>query len=197
MAFRIELWTDFCCCRSHDYFVSRPIALCVCSLNRCQIASTMLQRIAIATRTTMVAAGMRVASSAVHTRRWSLSAVPSVSLHSFACTSFSPSSTPKPAPPAGPFDLDSSLSQLGSSFADARMDIEDAIESLGTTYYPSDIQAAIDSVNSTLLQFESIQTTLGPSSPQATKLRESWSLRLEQLKQELQQAIEKGGGEEH
>ena len=71
------------------------------------------------------------------------------------------------------------------------------MESVGTTYYPSDIQSAIDSVNDTLLFFERCQTELGSTSAEATKMRESWSLRLEQLKQELSQAISAGGGEEH
>jgi hypothetical protein len=127
------------------------------------------------------------------------------SLHQSSVASFHSSSfdlaasCSSPSPPASsaPFELESSLANLGSLFADARLDIEDSLESVGTTYYPADIQQAIDSVNNTLLLFDSIQSELGASSAQATKLRESWGMRLEQLKQELQQAIEQGGGEEH
>lgn len=116
--------------------------------------------------------------------------------HSSSVPRFSSSPSPSSSS-TSTFDLDGALSHLGTAFGDSRLDIEDALESLGTTYYPSDIQIAIESVDGTLKQFEAIQKELGPSSPQAIKLRESWSLRLEQLKQELQQAIEKGGGEEH
>lgn len=165
------------------------------------IAST-IQRRAIATLST-ACSHLHVIKSGRISLTSSLASSPRSSLltrsyHSAPLARFDSSNSPKPAESSSqPFNLESALSELGSNFGDARLDIEDAVESLGTTYYPSDIQAAIDSVNKTLLLFESIQTHLGASSPEATKLRESWSLRLEQLKQELQQAIEQGGGEEH
>lgn len=125
--------------------------------------------------------------------RSSWSPAASASFHTARTARASCSSPPQT--PAAAFDLDSAMAKLGSTFADARMDIEDALESVGSVYYPSDIQQAIDSVNDTLQQFDAIQTQLGSTSVQATKMRESWGLRLEQLKQELQQGIDAGGAD--
>ena len=77
------------------------------------------------------------------------------------------------------------------------MDIEDALESVGSTYYPADVALAQKSVQETLNTFANVQQTLIGLSrdAEAQKLRESWSLRLEQLKAELEAAIAAGGAD--
>jgi len=95
------------------------------------------------------------------------------------------------------FDLPAQLEQLGSSFANARLDIEDAMESLNTTYYPADVETAQQSVKETLEHFDALQRELTArgQDEEARKLRESWGIRLEQLKAELDQAVQAGGAD--
>lgn len=69
--------------------------------------------------------------------------------------------------------------------------------SVGTTYYPADISLAQKAVQDTLDAFVAVQQSLLAldREDEAQRIRESWSLRLEQLKAELDAAIEAGGAD--
>ena len=69
--------------------------------------------------------------------------------------------------------------------------------SVGTTYYPADISLAQKAVQDTLDAFVAVQQSLLAldREDEAQRIRESWSLRLEQLKAELDAAIKAGGAD--
>ena len=125
------------------------------------------------------------------------------SVRSFACSPFIPprssSFSSSAAAAAGGLDVPGALEKLGSAFANARMDIEDALESVGSTYYPADIALAQTSTQDVLDAYSALQRALLDAQPsrahEAQKIRESWSLRLEQLKAELDAAVAAGGAD--
>lgn len=73
------------------------------------------------------------------------------------------------------------------------------MESVGSTYYPADIALAQASTQDVLDAYSAVQRALLDAQPsrehEAQKIRESWSLRLEQLKAELEAAIAAGGAD--
>jgi hypothetical protein len=89
---------------------------------------------------------------------------------------------------------DESLNQLADQFAMSRLDIEDAAESLNSTYFDDDIESAKESVASVLNLYEKILSSAGEQ--HRNKIKQSWGLRIEQLKQELNTVIVKSS-EEH
>jgi hypothetical protein len=98
---------------------------------------------------------------------------------------------------AADLDVAGALERLGSDFASARMDIEDAVESVGSTYYPGDVDSAQQSVRDTIGKFNALQDALTSRGreDEARRIRESWGLRLEQLKAELDAAVAAGGAD--
>jgi len=69
------------------------------------------------------------------------------------------------------------------------------MESVGSTYYASDMEAAQESVKNTQQLYQNILKELESSgqSDTARGIRESWSLKMEQLQAELDQALHAGG----
>jgi len=108
-----------------------------------------------------------------------------------------PSATASSTAAAAELDVAGALERLGSDFASARMDIEDAMESVGSTYYPGDVALAQQSVRDTIGKFNALQDALTSRGreDEARRIRESWGLRLEQLKAELDAAVAAGGAD--
>jgi len=81
---------------------------------------------------------------------------------------------------------DEAVRELGEMFGNSRMDIDDAMDSIGTTYYSDDAKVAIDSVSDVFRQWEHVQALAAKDSKETLqRIKESWSLKLEQLKGEL------------
>jgi hypothetical protein len=84
--------------------------------------------------------------------------------------------------------LDEAIRALGDMFGECRMDIDDARESIGTTYYSDDAlnaQQSVDAVMKQWLHCQSLATV--QSNDVLNRLKQSWALKLEQLKGEYQQ----------
>jgi hypothetical protein len=125
----------------------------------------------------------------------SLSLIPRSPLFSFSSSFFLPFSSSSSLFPRT-FSSKSSLGLSLSSetffsdlFATARLDVEDSLESLGTTYFSEDLENARRSVDHVIREYERILDELNET--EKRKMKESWSMRIEQLKQELQEVIKK------
>jgi hypothetical protein len=77
-------------------------------------------------------------------------------------------------------------------FVEARLCIEDVVDSAETTYFDEDAEAATEAVTAAVDDFNSIINDL-PDLDQKNRVLRSNGLKVEQLKGELEVAI-KGGG---
>eukprot|EP00051_Salpingoeca_urceolata_P004352 m.64397 g.64397 ORF g.64397 m.64397 type:complete len:158 (-) comp13582_c0_seq2:420-893(-) len=82
--------------------------------------------------------------------------------------------------------VDRRLRDLGEKFGEARMEIEDAADSRGTVYFDDDASDAKMLVDEVLNEYAEILECCS-SDEERNGVRQSWGLRLEQLKGELQQ----------
>jgi hypothetical protein len=73
---------------------------------------------------------------------------------------------------------------IADAFASARFAIEDATDSLGTTYFNEDIEEAQFCVNETFARYEHVLSRV--SEKERNRIKESWQLRMEQLRAELE-----------
>lgn len=84
--------------------------------------------------------------------------------------------------------LDDAVRVLGDMFGECRMDIDDARESIGTTYYSDDALYAQQTMNNVLAQYKYCIEVAGRQNKDTlNRLKQSWALKLEQLKGEYEQ----------
>eukprot|EP00041_Stephanoeca_diplocostata_P030790 m.940413 g.940413 ORF g.940413 m.940413 type:complete len:172 (+) comp23828_c0_seq3:125-640(+) len=90
------------------------------------------------------------------------------------------------------FDVDKHMRLLAGKFAETRLELEDCADSVGTTYFSDDLNICIECVDDVLNTYEEIMQhhTANDDTDSAKRLRESWALKLEQLKGELAQLLE-------
>lgn len=79
-------------------------------------------------------------------------------------------------------------------FVEARLCIEDATESAGTSYFEEDAQAATEAVNEAVAAFEQLVNDVDDDDEKNRILRGN-GLKVEQLKGELEMALH--GGSDH
>jgi hypothetical protein len=89
--------------------------------------------------------------------------------------------------------LNKRLDTFQELFVEARMCIEDAVDSAETTYFDEDAEAATESVAAAVDEFNKILDDI-EDADQKNRVLRSNGLKVEQLKGELQMAI-KGGHE--
>jgi hypothetical protein len=89
--------------------------------------------------------------------------------------------------------LNKRLDTFQELFVEARMCIEDAVDSAETTYFDEDAEAATESVEAAVDEFNKILNDI-EDADQKNRVMRSNGLKVEQLKGELQMAI-KGGHE--
>eukprot|EP00123_Amoebidium_parasiticum_P012668 comp21512_c0_seq1/m.29849 comp21512_c0_seq1/g.29849 ORF comp21512_c0_seq1/g.29849 comp21512_c0_seq1/m.29849 type:complete len:155 (-) comp21512_c0_seq1:612-1076(-) len=86
------------------------------------------------------------------------------------------------------------LRDLGDKFGEARLEIEDARESVGTVYYNEDHKAAQELVEEVLSDYKTLLESV--DGPVHTNIMQTWGLKIEQLKGELKE-LEDAGGDHH
>eukprot|EP00040_Diaphanoeca_grandis_P003367 m.24759 g.24759 ORF g.24759 m.24759 type:complete len:177 (-) comp14741_c0_seq1:189-719(-) len=85
--------------------------------------------------------------------------------------------------------VDQKLRQMSEEFAEARMEIEDCHDSIGTVYYDEDFGDCSEIVDGVLSLYQEIleQSESEGDEKQTRRIAESWRMKLEQLKGELAQ----------
>eukprot|EP00462_Mataza_sp_D1_P013076 CAMPEP_0175154896 /NCGR_PEP_ID=MMETSP0087-20121206/20647_1 /TAXON_ID=136419 /ORGANISM="Unknown Unknown, Strain D1" /LENGTH=84 /DNA_ID=CAMNT_0016441937 /DNA_START=146 /DNA_END=400 /DNA_ORIENTATION=+ len=76
------------------------------------------------------------------------------------------------------------MRDFADNFGEARLNIQDAVESINTTYYNEDAAYAKESVEALLQEYTQVQGLM--SEEDAKKMRDSWYMKMEQLKAELE-----------
>ncbi|GAB5355360.1 hypothetical protein AAMO2058_000199200 [Amorphochlora amoebiformis] len=79
--------------------------------------------------------------------------------------------------------LESKLGSLNSIFAEARMEIQDALDSADTVYFNEDAQIALEMTEEVLTMYEEILESI-KDEKELKSVKTSWAMRIEQLKQE-------------
>jgi uncharacterized protein (DUF2164 family) len=92
-------------------------------------------------------------------------------------------------------EIQKRLDDFQELFVEARLSIEDATDSLGTTYYEEDADAAIEAVDEAVAAFEQLINDIEDEKEKNRILRGN-GLKVEQLKGELEMAL-KGGDDHH
>uniref|UniRef100_A0A0D3G3Y2 Uncharacterized protein n=1 Tax=Oryza barthii TaxID=65489 RepID=A0A0D3G3Y2_9ORYZ len=85
-------------------------------------------------------------------------------------------------------DFGKDVDEVNRKFAEAREEIEAAMDSKETVYFDEEAACARDAAGEALAAFESLLARLPP--PDADSLRRSMGLKMEQLKAELKQLDE-------
>jgi len=88
-------------------------------------------------------------------------------------------------------ELKNRLDAFQELFVEARMSIEDCSESAETTYFDEDAEAAREAVDEAVQAFERIIADI-PDADQKNRVLRSNGLKVEQLKGELEMALNKG-----
>lgn len=96
--------------------------------------------------------------------------------------------------PLSPTDIQKRLDAFQDLFVEARLCIEDATDSAGTTYYEEDATSATEAVNEAVQVFEELINDIDNEDEKNRVLR-SQGLKVEQLKGELEMALR--GGDHH
>merc|ERR1711890_48416 len=89
----------------------------------------------------------------------------------------------------GGHDVETELRLLGDTFGEARLCVEDAMDSFGTTYFSEDAEDARLKTKEALDKYSEILGSVDEGKRKEIQLL--WGLKLEQLKGELQQVEEK------
>ena len=90
--------------------------------------------------------------------------------------------------------LNERLETFQNLFVEARLSIEDVVDSTDTTYFDYDAEAATEAVAAAVNEFNAILKDI-EDADQKTRVLRSNGLKVEQLKGELEMAIE--GGHDH
>lgn len=92
-------------------------------------------------------------------------------------------------------DIKKTLDEFQDLFVEARLCIEDVQDSVGTTYYEEDAEAAQEAVDEAVTAFETLVEGIEDVDEKNRVLRGN-GLKVEQLKGELEMAL-KGGHDHH
>lgn len=90
-------------------------------------------------------------------------------------------------------DVSKRLDEFQELFVEARYCIEDVTESVGTTYFEEDAELAKQAVDEAVKAFETLIQDLSDNVEEQTKILRSNGLKVEQLKGELQVALDAAG----
>eukprot|EP00038_Savillea_parva_P006699 m.165324 g.165324 ORF g.165324 m.165324 type:complete len:169 (-) comp12548_c0_seq1:124-630(-) len=86
------------------------------------------------------------------------------------------------------FNIDDSLRDLADTFAEARLELEDCADAVGTTYFESDLEICIEIVKEVRSIYDKIIENASES--EVKRVKESWGLKLAQLDGELHNLLE-------
>ena len=92
-------------------------------------------------------------------------------------------------------EIKTRLDDFQDLFVEARLSIEDATDSVGTTYYEEDTDAAVEAVDEAVKAFQTLINDVEDEDEKNRILRGN-GLKVEQLKGELEMSL-KGGHDHH
>lgn len=81
--------------------------------------------------------------------------------------------------------LEDKLADLNDKFAEARLEIQDALDSAETVYFNEDAEFAMEAAAEVVKGYEGIIASLEGDEKELGKVKTSWGMRIEQLKQEV------------